>query len=169
MKANACSSGKRFSQVGCRRRYTAWGISRGSQANEFKQPKWYRAKLHCLPLPPLNCSSGFRLEMKQFILEKKKKQTATTTHTYPKTKPSAYLSIPEREKSQETLTLAGTFDSPKDMMVAHAHGQFFHSSSWHTEQDPQLLLSDVPEQPATCLLLQEIPLVSQAGNIFYTS
>lgn len=165
MKANACSSGKRFSQVGCRRRYTAWGISRSSQANEFKQPKWYRAKLHCLPLPPLNCSSGFRLQMKHFILEKKKKEK----NTYPKTKSSAYLSIPERKKSHETLTLAGTFHSPKGRMVAHAHGQFLHGSSWRTEQDSQLLLSDVPERPATRFLLQEIPLVSQAGNIFYTS
>lgn len=73
----------------------------------------------------------FRVQVRDEAIHsgKKKKQTATTTHTYPKTKPSAYLSIPEREKSQETLTLAGTFDSPKDMMVAHAHGQFFHSSS----------------------------------------
>lgn len=75
MKGNARSSGKRVSQVGCRRSYTGWGTWQGSEANEFRQPKWYRAELHCLPLPPLNCSSGLRLETNYFILEEKRNTT----------------------------------------------------------------------------------------------
>lgn len=126
--------------------------------------------LPCLP----QSSSGLTLEKKYSILrhthtQKQPNKQQKKPQRKQETKLPAYFSISVREKSQENINSCRFLSLPKRQDDGTCTWTIFAQLEMKYRAKASTPPSDVPQQPTTHLLLHKIPLVSQAGNNFYTS